>query len=337
MINVTVYYRQGDPECQKVIGYLEDIASRIPHNLILIDIDNNEDLKYRFMNDIPVVRAGPYMLHHSMTHQDLEVALGAARDRAGRLEEVGDKRYLERVDRGAKFSAIDHFAYWISRHYMALFNFILFMYVGLPFAAPVFMKEGLTAPAKVIYTIYSPFCHQLAFRSFFLFGEQPYYPRALAGVNVTSYETMMGLNPAANEKTDAFILGARDFLGNATVGFKVAICERDIAMYGSLLLFGLVFAASGKRIKQVPWYVWLLVGMLPIAIDGFSQLPALLPGLPAFLPNRESTPFLRVLTGGLFGFFTAWFLYPLIESNMKDTRSIFTSKATAISQMHVRN
>ncbi len=337
MINVTVYYRQGDPESQKVIGYLEDIASRIPHNLILIDIDTDEDLKYRFMNDVPVVRAGPYMLHHSMTQQDLEVALGAARDRAGRLEEVGDKRYLERVDRGAKFSAIDHFAYWISRHYMALFNFILFMYVGLPFAAPVFMKEGLTAPAKIIYTIYSPFCHQLAFRSFFLFGEQPYYPRALAGVSVTSYETMMGLNPVANEKTDAFILGAREFLGNATVGYKVAICERDIAMYGSLLLFGLVFAASGKRIKQVPWYVWLLVGMLPIAIDGFSQLPALLPGLPAFLPNRESTPFLRVLTGGLFGFFTAWFLYPLIESNMKDTRSIFTSKATAISQMHVRN
>ncbi len=337
MINVTVYYRQGDPESHKVIGYLEDIASRIPHNLILIDIDTDEDLKYRFMNSIPVVRVGPYMLHHSMSQQDLEVALGAARDRAGRLEEAGDKRYLERVDRGSRFSAVDHFAYWLSRHYLALFNFILFLYVGLPFAAPTFMEEGLTAPAKVIYTLYSPFCHQMAFRSFFLFGEQPYYPRALAGVNVTSYEAMMGLNPNANEKTDAFILGARDFVGNAAVGYKVAICERDIAMYGSLLLFGLIFAISGKRIKQVPWYLWLLIGLLPIAIDGFSQLPGLLPGLPAFLPNRESTPFLRVLTGALFGFFTAWFLYPLIESNMKETRSIFTSKVSAISQIHARN
>jgi uncharacterized membrane protein len=337
LINVTLYYRQGDAECQKVIGYLENIAFRMPHNLIKIDIDSNEDLKYRFMNDVPVVRVGPYMLHHSMTQQDLEVALGAAKDRAGRLEEAGDKRYLERVDRGQKFSSIDHFAFWLSRHYLALFNFILFLYVGLPFLAPTFMKEGLTAPAKIIYTLYSPFCHQLAFRSFFLFGEQPYYPRTLAGMNVISYEAIMGLNPAANEKTDAFILNARGFVGNDTAGYKVAICERDIAMYGSLLLFGLIFGISGKRIKQVPWYVWLLIGMVPIAIDGFSQLPGLLSGLPAFLPNRESTPFLRVLTGGLFGFFTAWFLYPLIELNMKDTRSIFTSKATAISQISARN
>ncbi len=337
MINVTLYYRQGDPECQKVIGYLENIASRIPHNLILIDIDTNEDLKYRFMNDIPVVRVGPYMLHHSISQQDLEVALGAAKDRAGRLEEIGDKRYLERVDRGQKFSGVDYFAFWLSRHYLAVFNLIVFIYVGLPFLAPTFMKEGLAAPARVIYTLYSPFCHQMAFRSFFLFGEQPYYPRALAGMNVISYESIMGLSQTANEKTDAFILGARDFLGNATAGYKVAICERDIAMYGSLLLFGLIFALSGKRIKQVPWYVWLLIGAVPIAIDGFSQLPGLLTGLPAFLPNRESTPFLRVLTGGLFGFFTAWFLYPLIESNMKETRSIFSSKAAAISQMNARN
>jgi len=337
LINVTLYYRQGDVECQKVIGYLEDIANRIPHNLVLIDIDANEDLKYRFMNDVPVVRVGPYMLHHSMTQQDLEVALGAARDRAGRLEEIGDKRYLERVDRGQKFSAIDNFAFWLSRHYLAVFNFILFLYVGLPFAAPTLMKANLAAPAKVIYTIYSPFCHQLAFRSFFLFGEQPYYPRALAGMNVTSYEVVMGLNPVANEKTDAFILDAREFLGNASVGYKLAICERDIAMYGSLLLFGLIFAISGKRIKQVPWFLWLIIGVLPIAIDGFSQLPGMLSGLPAFLPNRESTPFLRVLTGGLFGFFTAWFLYPLIEANMKETRSIFTSKAATISQAQARN
>ncbi len=337
MINVTLYFRQGDPESQKVIDYLKNISPRIPHNLILIDIEKDEDLKYRFMNEIPVVRVGPYMLHHSISEKDLEVALGAARDRAGHLEEVGDKRYLERVDRGLKFSAVDQIAYWISRHYLAVFNFILFLYVGLPFLAPTLMKEGLTTPAKAIYTLFSPFCHQMAFRSFFLFGVQPYYPRSLAGVNVISYETIMGLDPNANEKTDAFILNARNFIGNETVGYKVAICERDVAMYGALLLFGLVYALSGKRLKQVPWYLWVVIGMVPIAVDGFSQLPALLPGLPAFLPNRESTPFLRVLTGGLFGFFTAWYLYPLIEASMKDTRAIFTTKITTISQLHARN
>ena len=334
---MTLYYRQGDPESQKVIEYLKNIATRIPHNLILVDIETDEALKFRYLNEIPVVQIGPYMLHHSISEQDLEVALGAARDRADRLTEIGDKAYLDRVERGSKFSSTDHVAYWLSRHYLTLFNLILFVYVGLPFAAPVLMKNGQTIPAKAIYTLYSPFCHQLAFRSFFLFGEQPYYPRSLAGVNGTTYEAIMGLNPIANEKTDAFILDARNFLGNETVGYKVAICERDIAMYGSLLLFGLVYGLTGKRMKQVPWYLWLLIGLVPIAVDGFSQLPGLLSGLPAFLPDRESTPFLRVLTGGLFGFFTAWYLYPMIETNMKDTRSLFTSKKTAINQMRARN
>ena len=334
---MTLYYRLGDPESQKVIENLQNLTARIPHNLILVDIEKDEALKYRYANEIPVVQIGPYLLHHSISEKDLEVALGAARDRAGHLTEIGDKGYLDRIERGSKFSSTDRIAYWLSKHYLALFNLIIFVYVGLPFAAPILMKNGQTTPAKAIYALYSPFCHQLAFRSFFLFGEQPYYARSLAGVNAISYETIMGLNPTADEKTDAFILNARDFLGNDTVGYKLAICERDVAMYGSLLLFGLVFSLTGKRMKQVPWYLWVLIGMLPIAVDGFSQLPGMLAGLPAFLPNRESTPFLRVLTGGLFGFFTAWYLYPLIESNMKETRSLFTSKLAAISQIRARN
>ena len=184
----------------------------------------------------------------------------------------------------------------------------------------------------MIYTLYSPLCHQLAFRSFFLFGEQPYYPRSLAEVPGTTYEQIIGLNPAVNEKTDQFILDARNFLGNETVGYKVAICERDIAMYGSIFLFGLVYALSGKKFKQIPWYIWLVVGVFPIALDGFSQLPGMVAGLPSFLPNRESTPFLRVLTGGLFGLMTAWFLYPLIEASMRETRSMFAYKKAVVVQ-----
>ena len=44
------------------------------------------------------------------------------------------------------------------------------------------------------------------------------------------------------------------------------------------------------------------------------------------LPYRESTPYLRVLTGGLFGFLTAWFGYPVVEETMAATREIMTAK-----------
>jgi len=334
LINVTIYYRKNDPESQAVIGYCQEMGERFPHQLILIDIDEDEDLQQRFEKTFPVLNVGPYVLHRPINRKDLEVVLGAASDRMQRLEKSGDKGYQDRVERGRQFSSTDRIVSWISRHYLALFNAILFLYVFLPFAAPVLMKQGLQEEARIIYTLFSPFCHQMAFRSFFLFGEQPYYPRSLASVpGAKTYEDIMGIDPAANEKTDAFILTARNFLGNDQVGYKMAICERDVAMYGSILLFGLVFAASRKRIKSVPWYIWLVIGVLPIAIDGFSQFPGLIAGLPAFLPDRESTPFLRVLTGALFGFMTAWYLYPLIEASMRETRSMFAYKRSAVAQM----
>ncbi len=44
--------------------------------------------------------------------------------------------------------------------------------VSLPVLAPVLLKLGLEGPAKVIYFIYSFFCHQIAYRSFDLFDYQ---------------------------------------------------------------------------------------------------------------------------------------------------------------------
>jgi hypothetical protein len=45
-----------------------------------------------------------------------------------------------------------------------------------------------------------------------------------------------------------------------------------------------------------------------------------------YLPYRESTPFLRVLTGFLFGFGTAWFAFPNVEDSMRETRQLLTKK-----------
>jgi len=59
-------------------------------------------------------------------------------------------------------------------------------------------------------------------------------------------------------------------------------------------------------------------------LDGFTQLLSQ-PPLSLF-PYRESTPFLRVLTGFLFGFSTAWFGYPLVEQTMAETRQIMSDK-----------
>jgi uncharacterized membrane protein len=78
------------------------------------------------------------------------------------------------------------------------------------------------------------------------------------------------------------------------------------------------------RIKSIPWYLWLSLAIIPIGLDGFSQLLSQPPL--GFLPYRESTPFLRVLTGFLFGFLTAWFGYPMVEETMADSRKLIEAK-----------
>jgi len=327
MLTVTLYMREECHLCEQAKADLESLQEEFPHRLAEVDIDSDSALQQKYLVEIPVIEVGPYRLKAPFDRQKLMVTLGAASDRRNQLEEIGGEAYEARVKRGKKISGADRILAWISNHYLAILNVIMFLYVGLPFLAPTLMESGATAPARVIYTIYSPLCHQFGFRSFFLYGEQPYYPLKEAGVSVIDFETATGITGLHNPN-DYSRLQARRYVGNETVGYKVALCERDVAIYAAILLFGLLYSLTGRRFPQLHWTVWILLGLGPIGLDGFSQLFAQFewPFLASILPYRESTPFLRVLTGFLFGFFTAWFAYPNIEESMRETRQFFIKK-----------
>jgi len=222
----------------------------------------------------------------------------------------------------------DRVSFWISRRYLLLLNLFMLFYVGLPFLAPTLMKLGATFPAKAIYRIYSPLCHQFGFRSFYLFGEQAFYPLAEAGVSgVKTFEEATGILHV-DDPYSVTRFAARSYVGDDTVGYKVALCERDVAIYLAILSFGIVFGLTGRRIKSLHWILWILIGFGPIGLDGFSQLFSQFNWhwLASVVPYRESTPFLRVLTGALFGLATAWFAYPNVEESMNETRQYYIKK-----------
>ena len=232
--------------------------------------------------------------------------------------------------------AIDKFVYRFSKHWLAIFNLAAFLYVGLPILAPVLMKAGLDQPAKAIYVVYSPMCHQQASRSFFLFGEQVAYPRELAGSDLTPIEAYTDSIPEfANssndlENWDTFLFAARTFLGNEQLGYKMALCERDIGIYGTVFLTGVAYAILRRRynVKPLPLVAFIILGMGPIGLDGFTQLFGYY-GLSAngpigdllltIFPIRESPPLLRTFTGIWFGFALVWLAYPHINEGMKDS------------------
>jgi uncharacterized membrane protein len=286
-----------------------------PHQLHVIDITKDDVLLKEFAEKAPVIDIGVYRLLWPFDKLKIQNAFEKADHRLQDAKSKGLGALVERITQPLQMTKTDRFSYWFSKHYMVLLNGFTFLYLFLAFLAPIFMHIGWDVPGKTAYKIYRPLCHQLAFRSFFIFGEQPYYPRELAGVEgVISYGRATGFN-------ENDLNTAREFLGNETLGYKIALCQRDVAIYGAILIFGIIFSLSGRKIKPLPWYLWLVIGLGPIGLDGFSQLLSQINfGIFNWLPLRESTPLLRTFTGACFGLGTAWFGFPYLEESVLENR-----------------
>ena len=219
----------------------------------------------------------------------------------------------------------------LARNWLKVVLTLLVIYVTLPFVAPVLLKAGVTGPANLIYNAYSPLCHQFAFRSFFLFGEQPVYPRENTGSNWTSFDAYAQDMPEfEGVNLDEFGLdlvnAARRFRGNEELGYKLTLCERDIFIYLALTMGGFLYAIPvvRRRLRPVPILLYVFLGLGPIGLDGFSQLLGYPPF--EFWPPRETLPIFRVVTGALFGFMNAWLAFPYLERAMYDTRMQIQTK-----------
>ena len=308
-MRVTLYGRPGCTLCDEVRDELRRLQAQVPHELVAVNIESDAVLHSRFVEQIPVVVIGPYTLRAPISPTDLRVALQA-------YASVPQPNAAPSVPRPAAVRT-NRMLRFISRHWLALFNLVILLYVGLPFVAPVLMKAGAERQAHWIYKAYSPLCHQWAFRSWFLFGPQPAYPRDLAGTTLTSLAAATGIG---ENDTQA----AREFVGNEQVGYKVALCQRDVAIYTGLLVGGVVFAGVRRRLRPMPIWAWVLFGILPVALDGGSQLLGAFPFLPWLA--RESTPLLRTVTGLAFGLANVWLAYPYVEESMNEARVLSSAR-----------
>jgi len=292
MIQVTLFTKPDCPPCAEVEAQLRELQATYPHHVAVTDVTADSRLRAELLAKVPVVEISGRRLAAPLTREALASALAVA-EAIERTYAVPSRTAAAGADRATR---------WLTRHWLALFNSVVVLYVGLPFLAPVLMRAGLEMPARWIYTAYSFVCHQYPFRSFFLFGPRATYPRDIL-------QAATGVDPNN-------ILNARTFIGNAATGFKVALCERDVAMYAGILLAGLAYAVLRPHLKPLHWTLWLALGVLPIALDGSSQLISQLPlGL---LPFRESTSLLRIVTGALFGVMSVWFAYPNVQDSMDD-------------------
>ena len=135
MLTVTLYTKKDCHLCEQAKADLEALQEQYPHRLVEIDINSDPALLKAYMVEIPVLEIGPYVLKYPFDKQKLMMTLGAASDRRGQLDKLGREDHTDRVARGSQISSGDKVMFWISKHYLALFNFVMLLYFGLPLKA----------------------------------------------------------------------------------------------------------------------------------------------------------------------------------------------------------
>lgn len=171
----------------------------------------------------------------------------------------------------------------VEQHWLAFMNVGLGIWTLTPWLAPVFMHWGWTGPGRLIYAIYSLFCHQLPTRSWFFFGRRFTY--SLAEI------TAVWPEPAT-------FLGLRGFIGNPEMGWKLGWSDRMVSFYGGFFLFGVLYALARGVVRRRGFWVswkWLIILLLPITVDGVSHMISDLYGIGQGF--RDTNAWLAILTG----------------------------------------
>ena len=208
---------------------------------------------------------------------------------------------------------------WLTSHWFEIFLVVYGLWVLLPFLAPVLMNMGWSGAGHSVYFFYSFFCHQLPERSFFLFGPKTMY-------------SLTEIQAVWQSTSDPMIL--RQFLGNETMGWKIAWSDRMISFYTSVWLFVLILSPLRQKVRRLP-LKGLVLFILPLALDGVTHMLSDLAGigqgfrnsnewLVTLTDNALSTSFyagdglgsfnswMRLITGLLAGLGIVWFVFPYI-------------------------
>ena len=184
------------------------------------------------------------------------------------------------------------------RRWLALTNGATALFLALPFLPPLLLRQGRADLAGLIYDAYHLTCHEWPFRAYFLFGPQATY--SLAELQAAGVEAVY------------------DFRGSPELGYKVAFCARNVAIYAAVLLAGLLYARLRPRLPALSFLGYLAL-ITPMALDGITQL----------FGWRESTWELRTLTGLLFGFASVWLIYPRLDRTVAELLAPRPRRATA--------
>lgn len=164
----------------------------------------------------------------------------------------------------------------------------LLLFNGMIFLTPFVASQDSNA-GGILYLAFAPTCHQLTSRSLCVFKSNA----GALGVGDCMESDVLSYTHATELKYAD------------RVGYKFPVCARDMGIYLAMLA-GLLALPFVRKIESEEWpNKWiLLAAAVPIGIDGTTQLFGL----------RESSNFLREITGAIVGVALPFYIVPMLNS-----------------------
>ena len=172
----------------------------------------------------------------------------------------------------------------------AAFFILMVLFNGIILITPYLASQG-SSLASGLYEAFSFTCHQMINRSLCLF-----VPPSDGSFSIGDCTPQIGVYDPSKDTVAQY---------SGETGYKFPVCSRCMAIYLAMLL-GLIILPFLTSIESEDWpNKWILVAAcVPIGIDGFTQLFGL----------RESTNFLRIVTGVIIGVVLPFYILPILNT-----------------------
>ncbi|MFA5049443.1 MAG: DUF2085 domain-containing protein [Candidatus Micrarchaeia archaeon] len=151
------------------------------------------------------------------------------------------------------------------------------------FLIPVFFYNSqIFEDTQGYYTV---FCHQITSRSYCYFPDSN---------QIENCYDSSEFNPSKESIVEK----------STGTGYKFPVCARDTGFYLFAFLGGIaLFFLKKYKSDYVPHPIWLILAIIPMALDGGTQLIGL----------QESTNIIRFTTGAIAGIALPFYMVPILN------------------------